>query len=157
MPKNFRSYKAQAKEPTMTNYKKIALATLSYVVLSMLIAFPWHMIWFHDLYEKMGAVTRAEPIVPLGMLSMLIQGAVIAYLYPFWYKGGHPVFQGIKFSFIAGLLIYTVMGFATAAKMNIEPVSTFLIYHTAFQAIQFTLTGAALGLIYGRKATTRKS
>ena len=134
------------------NYKKIALATLSYVVLSMAVAFPWHMIWFHDLYTQMGAVTRPEPIIPLGMLSMLIQGAVIAYLYPFWYRGGNPVVQGIKFSFIAGLLIYTVMGFATVAKMNINPVSTFLIYHTVFQAIQFVITGAALGLIYGKKA-----
>lgn len=134
------------------NYKKIALATLSYVVLSMAVAFPWHMIWFHDLYTQMGAVTRSEPIIPLGMLAMGIQGVVIAYLYPFWYRGGNPVVQGIKFSFIAGLLIYTVMGFATVAKMNINPVSTFLIYHTVFQAIQFVITGAALGLIYGKKA-----
>lgn len=133
------------------NYKKIALATLSYLVLSMAIAFPWHMIWFHDLYTQMGAVTRPQPIIPLGMLAMLIQGVVIAYLYPFWYRGGNPIAQGIEFSFIAGLLIYTVMGFATVAKMNIEPVSTFLIYHTVFQAIQFVITGAALGLIYGKK------
>jgi hypothetical protein len=40
------------------------------------------------------------------------------------------------------------MGFATAAKFNIEPVMPFLIYHTVFQAIQFILTGTALGLIY---------
>lgn len=133
------------------NYKKITLATISYVVLSMAIAFPWHLIWFHDLYLKIGAVTRPEPIIPLGMLSMLIQGVVIAYIYPFWYRGGNPIVQGVKFSLIVGLLVYTVMGFATAAKMNIEPVSTFLIYHTIFQFLQFTITGAALGLIYGRK------
>ena len=133
------------------NVKKIALATLSYVVLSMAIAYPWHLIWFHDLYVKMGAVTRAEPIIPLGMLAMFIQGVVIAYLYPFYYREGHPVAQGIKFSLIIGLMVYTVMGFATAAKMNINPVSTFLAYHTAFQLIQFVVTGAALGMIYGWK------
>lgn len=131
--------------------KKIIFATISYVVLSMAVAFPWHMIWFHDLYVEMGAVTRAEPIIPLGMLTMVIQGFVLAYLYPFYYRGGNPVLNGIKFTFIAGLLIYTVMGFATVAKMDIEPISTFLLYHTAFQAIQFLITGAALGMIYGRK------
>ena len=136
----------------MSRLGKILIATSAYVVLSMAIAYPWHMIWFHDVYENMGAVTRANPIIPLGMLAMLIQGVVLAYLYPFWYSGGNPVLQGIKFTMIAGLLIYTVMGFATVAKMNIEPVSTFLIYHTIFQAIQFTVTGAALGLVYGRKA-----
>ncbi len=135
----------------MMNIKKIALATLSYVVLSMAIAFPWHMILFHELYAEIGAFTRPEPIIPLGMLAMVIQGAVIAYLYPFWYKDGNPIVSGIKFMMIAGLLIYTVMVFATVAKMDINPISTLIIYGTLFQLIQFTITGAALGLIYGRK------
>jgi len=41
-----------------------------------------------------------------------------------------------------------VMGFATAAKIEIEPISSFLAYHTVFQLIQFVLTGTALGWIY---------
>jgi hypothetical protein len=133
--------------------KKRILATASYVVLSFAIAYPWHLVWFHDLYVGMGAVTRAEPIVVLGVLTMVIQGAVIAYFYPFWYQGGNPVWAGIRYSLIIGLLIYTVMGFATVAKFKIAPVSTFLAYHTAFQVLQFTISGAALGLIFGRNVT----
>jgi len=76
--------------------------------------------------------------------AILIQGLVLGYLYPFFYKGGQPILQGIKFNLIAGLLVYTAMGFATAAKIQIEPVSQFLLYHTIFQLIQFTMTGAAL-------------
>jgi hypothetical protein len=130
--------------------KKTIIATLSYVVISFAIAYPWHLVWFHDLYIEMGAITRAQPIVVLGVLTMFIQGAVIAYFYPSWYRGGNPVWGGIRYSLIIGLLIYTVMGFATVAKFNIAPVATFLAYHTAFQFLQFTLTGAALGLIFGR-------
>ena len=130
---------------------KIIYFTLSYVVLSLAIAYPWHLVWFHDLYIEMGAFTRAEPIIPLGLLAMFIQGAVIAYLYPYYQQSGNPILNGIKFMMIVGLLIYTVMGFTMAAKININPISTFLAYHTAFQLIQFTLTGAALGLVYGRK------
>lgn len=137
--------------------RKIILATISYVVLSMAIAYPWHILWFHDAYARMGAMTRAEPIIPLGMLTMVIQGIVIAYLYPFYYRGGHPVLQGIKFTFIIGLLIYSVMGLATPAKMNIEPIGEFVAYHTVFQCIQFLLSGAALGLVYGRMGTTAKA
>lgn len=29
---------------------------------------------------------RTEPIIPLGMLSMLVQGVVMAYLYPQCYR-----------------------------------------------------------------------
>lgn len=131
--------------------KKLAFATLSFFVLSMALAFPWHMIWFHDIYAEIGAFQREEPIMALGIAAMTIQGVVIAYLYPFYYKGGHPIIQGIKFSLLMGLMVYSVMVFATAAKFNIEPVSIFLIYGTAFSFLQFTVTGAALGMIYGQK------
>jgi len=132
------------------NIQKIILATISYLLLTMAIAYPWHMIWFHDLYAGMGAYTRPEPSIPLGMLAMLTQGIVIAYLYPYFYKGGSPVLQGIKFSLIMGVVVYSVMGFAMAAKININPITTFLFYSLVFQLIQFILTGAALGLIYGK-------
>ena len=135
----------------MTEIKKTLFATISYVVLTMAIAYPWHMIWFQDIYMEMGAYTRPEPSIPLGMLSMLVQGAVIAYLYPYFYRGGNPIREGIKFSLIIGLMVYSVMAFAMAAKIDINPVSTYLIYSTAFQIIQFVITGTALGLIYGRK------
>jgi hypothetical protein len=134
-----------------TTMREFVLAVLSYFVLTVLWAYPWHILWFHDLYLELGAMTRDPPIIPLGMAAIVIQGVVIAYLYPFYYHGGHPVVQGIKFSLIIGLMVYTVMAFATAAKFQIEPVSKFLVYHAMFQFIQFILTGTALGLIYGRQ------
>ncbi len=114
-------------------------------------AYSWHMVFFHDLYAEMGAFQRAEPILPLGMAAVLIQGVVIGYLYPFYAKAkGHSILGAIQFNLIIGLMVYTVMGFATAVKFTIEPVIQFLIYHTVFQAVQFVLTGAVLGVIYIR-------
>ena len=129
--------------------KKMVFATCSYFVLTMVVAYTWHMLLFHDVYLEIGAFTRKEPIMPFGMLAVIVQGIVIAYLYPFYFSGGKPVLEGIKFSLIIGLMVYTVMIFATAAKFAIHPVSTFLLYGTVFQLIQFIVTGAALGLIYG--------
>lgn len=130
------------------NIKQLTTFVIAYFVITMSWAYPWHMIFFHDIYVEMGAFQRAEPIMPLGIAAILIQGMVIGYLYPFFPQQGHPVIQGVKFNLIIGLMTYTAMGFATAAKFQIEPVSLFLIYHTIFQTIQFTLTGIALGLIY---------
>lgn len=135
--------------------KQFLLAVLSYFVITMLWAYPWHILWFHEQYLAMGAMTRTHPIMPLGIVAVIIQGCVIAYLYPLYYRGGQPVLQGIKFSLIIGLMVYTVMGFATAAKFEIEPVSTFLAYHTVFQTMQFILTGAVLGFIYGQVQQTQ--
>lgn len=129
--------------------KKLGFFVAAYFVITMAWAFPWHMIWFHDLYAEMGAFQRTAPIMPLGIAAILIQGIVIGYLYPFYNKGdGNPILRGIKFNLIIGLMTYTAMGFATAAKFQIEPLSQFLMYHTVFQTIQFVLTGIALGLIF---------
>lgn len=130
--------------------RKYILATCSYVFLSFAVAYPWHLVWFHNLYVEMGAITRPEPIISLGVLTMFIQGAVIAYFYPFWYRGGNPIWSGIRYSLIIGLLIYSIMGFGTAAKFSINPITTFLIHHTLFQFLQLAITGVALGAIFGR-------
>lgn len=128
--------------------KKLSAFVAAYFVITLGWAYPWHMVFFHELYVEMGAFQRAEPIMPLGISAILIQGIVIGYLYPFFYQQGHPIIQGVKFNLIIGLMTYTAMGFATAAKFQIEPISQFLTYHTIFQTIQFTLTGIALGIIY---------
>ncbi|MDD9911728.1 MAG: hypothetical protein OXR68_02245 [Alphaproteobacteria bacterium] len=128
----------------------------AYFVITMTWAYSWHMFWFHDLYISWGAFTRKEPIIPLGIAAILIQGAVVGYLYPKFYQNGNHLVQGVKFNLIIGLMTYTAMGFATAAKFQINPISEFLAYHTAFQAIQFTLTGLALGFVYGRNTPNKQ-
>ena len=129
--------------------KKLALFIIAYFIISMVWAYSWHLVFFHDLYKEWGAFPRDEPIMILGIAAILVQGIVIGYLYPI-YKNqkNNPVIDGIKFNLIIGLMTYSAMGFATAAKFEIEPVPIFLVYHTIFQTIQFALTGTALGLIY---------
>lgn len=78
--------------------KKFILATLSFFVLTMPLAYTWHVIWFHELYVQLGAFTRSTPIMPLGMASVLIQGAVIAYLYLFNYRVNALHDDGIYYS-----------------------------------------------------------
>lgn len=131
--------------------KKPILFVLAYFIITMAWAYSWHLIWFHDLYVKLGAIQRTDPIMLLGIASVIIQGITIAYLYPYYLKDRKStVLKGITFNLIIGLMTYSAMSFATAAKFQIEPVSMFLTYHTIFQVIQFTLTGAALGFIFNR-------
>lgn len=133
----------------MIDFKKLFLFLIAYFVITMAWAYPWHMVLFHDLYVQWGAFQRAEPIMVLGIAAILIQGIVIGYLYPFYIRDhSSSIRRGVQFTLIIGLMTYTAMGFATAAKFKIEPVADFLIYHTIFQAIQFILVGIALGWIF---------
>lgn len=133
--------------------RKLLLCTFAYFVVTMAVAYPWHLLIFHEKYLAMGAFTRDAPIMPFGMFAVVSQGLVFSYLFPLYYRhrgGGHPVLRGVQFSFILGVLVYTVMVFATAAKFQIEPVVDFVLLGTAFQLLQFLLVGVALGLIHGR-------
>jgi len=122
-------------------------------VATMIVAYPWHMLLFHEKYVAMGAFTREKPIMVFGMLAIILQGIVFSYFYPIFqnYKGGgHPVVRGIEFSLFMGIIIWTVMVFTTAAKFNIGPVLDFVVLGTVFQFIQFVLVGIVIGLIYGK-------
>ncbi|MEL6106441.1 MAG: hypothetical protein AAFU85_10405 [Planctomycetota bacterium] len=138
--------------------KKLGLFLVAYFVLTMSWAYPWHMVFFHEQYVEWGAFQREEPIMVLGIAAILVQGAVIGYLYPRYNHGaGNPIARGVRFNLIVGLMTYTAMGFATAAKFQIDPIAPFLLAHTVFQLIQFTLTGTALGWIYGSEKIANES
>lgn len=133
--------------------KKFFFSIAGYFVATMAVAYPWHMLLFHEKYVAMGAFTRGEPIMAFGITAILLQAIVFTYFYPLYYRhkgGGHPVRRGIEFGLLMGLTVYSVMVFATAAKFSIEPVQDFLLYGTAFQLLQFLLVGSVIGLIHGR-------
>lgn len=131
--------------------KKFVLATLGYTVTTMLIAVPWHFVWFKELYHSFGIYTRSEPIVALGFLTMLIQGAIIAHVYPRYYQGGSHYKAAIKFSLLIGLFLYSISTLANAAKIEVEPMSSWLVVQAFFHLLQFTLSGLVLGFVFSKK------
>ena len=132
---------------------KRLLATFAYTVISMLIAVPWHLGWFKQQYHDFGVYTRADPIIPLGMATMLIQGGVMAWLYPRWYRGGTPALEGTKFALLFGVFLYSASTLATIAKVAVADPWQFVLLSGIFHALQFGLCGAAIGLVFGRLDT----
>jgi hypothetical protein len=129
---------------------KSALAVLAYVVSSMLLAVPWHLVWFKREYHDFGIYTRADPIIPLGLATMLVQGVVMAWIYPRWYRGGVPAAEGVKFSLLIGLFLFSVSTVATIAKVEVTDPWRFVLLSGIFHTIQFIVAGAGIGLAFGR-------
>jgi len=127
--------------------KNFILIALAYIVPTMLLGMVWHFVWFHELYEKLGMYNRAEPIIPLGMSSMIIQGLIIAYLYPYYAKDKSTIKTGLKFSLLMGLFLFSVTTLANAAKIEVTSLQQWLIIQLAFHLIQFTIAGVFIGLI----------
>ncbi len=131
--------------------KTFVFSVLGYFVVTMIVAILWHLVLFKAEYHAIGAFTRDEPIMPFGMMAVFLQAIIFSYFYPIYYqykKMMPGIGNGIKYSLLMGVNVWTVMVFATAAKFNIEPVWDFVFLATVFQVIQFVSIGVTLGLIH---------
>lgn len=135
------------------NTKKFVLATLSYVVVSFALGFTWHLVLFMDAYHELGVYTRENPIFAFGVGSMILQGLILAYLFPFFNRGVQPVRTGIRFGLLMGVFMWTVTVLAFAAKTHVNSLSTFFVLSSLFHLIQFIAAGALIGWIHGPVAS----
>ena len=131
--------------------RSFALATLGYLVPTFVLGYTWHFWLFPGVYEALGIYNRPDPIIPLGVLSMLVQGVIMAYLYRFFQRGDRPVARGIWFGLLMGTFLFSVSTLANAAKMMVTSMGTWLLVQTAFHVIQFVVAGALIGLAYGKR------
>jgi hypothetical protein len=130
--------------------RRFALAAAAYVLVTFAVAVSWHLLFFKDLYDQLAIFTRKEPLIPLGIVSILIQAVVLAYLYPALYRGGSPAREGLKFGLLIGVLMASIAVFAEAGKQNVSSLTTWLVFESAYYLLQFGLLGVIIGLIYGK-------
>ena len=127
------------------------LTAIAYIVPTMIIGMLWHFILFKDLYESLGIYNRAEPIIPLGFASMIIQGAVLAYFYPMYSKGKSTVKTALLYCMMMGLFLFSVTTLANGAKINVTSMQNWLFIQLAFHSVQFITAGILIGLVNRQK------
>lgn len=120
---------------------KFALSTLGYLVSTFTLAILWHIVLFADVYEAIGYIQREEPGFALGFLSILVQGAVIAYLYPLFKNGKHLMSALFVFHWSMHVV-------AAAAKNRIENVPLYFGIETIYLIIQFSLAYLVYSTVY---------
>jgi hypothetical protein len=128
--------------------RRFTLAFFAYVIITFVFATVWHLVLFKDLY--MAAGMRREPLMHLGILSMLIQAFLMAFLYPRLRGTGSPALDGLKFGVLMGLFMGSYGVLAEAGKFDVGPVGPFVAIEGAFFLLQFAIVGAVIGLVYGR-------
>jgi hypothetical protein len=128
--------------------KNFILPFLAYVVLTFVIAATWHLVLFRDIYDQLGIFTRKEPIIPLGFMSMIMQGAVLAWLYPRVTRGDSPLKEGLRFGLLIGVLMASIAVFAEGAKQQVSSLPTWLILESVYYLLQFAVVGVAMAYVY---------
>ncbi len=108
--------------------KKVILASSGYSLITFVHGFTWHLVFFKQVYETFGVYNRANPIIPIGFASMVIQGVVLAVLYHRQVKEiPAPSFKmAIEFNLLMGLFFTSGTVLALAAKAEIHHLSAWL-------------------------------
>lgn len=127
---------------------KIVLGTIGYALITFPLAYIWHLVAFKTTYQQLGYFSREEPIILFGFLSILIQGAILSFVYPLLCRGKSFARGATALVAVMGGYHWTMHVLAEAAKHNIEPLSTWFALETAYLTLQFGLGGCLLAWIY---------
>jgi len=127
--------------------KKTLTATLGYLLVTFPLGFVWHLVLFRQVYEEFG-LYRGAPIIPLGVLSMVIQGFILAYLYPRCLIPGSALVSALKFFMLMALFFASGTVIALAAKTQIANLAGWFGYNFAFTFLHFALVALVFVFVF---------
>ncbi len=127
--------------------KKQILAAAIYPLIVFPLALVWHLVLFKDRYMSFGYF-EGEPNIAVGLATMIIQGTVLAAIYPMFKLGRTGLASAFQFAGLLGLFFWTSHVLALVAKQNVPQAGTFIVMETVYLGLQFGLFALALGYIF---------
>ena len=132
--------------------KKFWLGLAAYVIPTFALGYTWHLVLFAQQYQVL-QIYRPDIIIPFGLLSMFIQGAILSWLFPKIMSDGTNsswLLQGLKFGLLVGLFAWSYSTIAVAAKHVMTSVPLFLELETGFTVLHYAIVGPLIALVYRR-------
>ena len=130
------------------NYKKIAFGTLAYFfssfVVQGLLGFAFAGTYFLGI-----PILRNPPIVYLALSQAMATGVGFALLYPMTNFKGTPIFRGLKFGLLIGLIVVPLLALDLPARFIIPSTGTWIMAQGILGMLHYAVAGILIGLIYG--------
>jgi hypothetical protein len=133
----------------LTKLKPILAGTLAYTLITFTLAVVWHILLFEEKYQAFGYF-QGEPSFLLGFVTILIQGGVLSFLYPFVNFTGNGSVRGLKYSLLIGVFFWSSHVLAFVAKQIIQSPIGFVAMESFYLLLQFGIYGVLIGNIYNR-------
>ena len=127
--------------------KRIALGTATYTAVTFPLAVLWHVVLFKSLYQSFGYFS-GEPSFVMGLLAVVVQGAILSAFYPLVRLSGRPTTRGLKYAGIVGGFFWTSHVVAFVARQALNDAPLFIAMETGYLVVQFGVFGVLIGLIY---------
>jgi hypothetical protein len=134
--------------------KQRILANLAYVVPTFPLGYFWHLTTFADYYKSLN-VYRDDMIIPLGVVSMLVQGIVWSALYERLFAGQPIVAGAVKFAALAAPLAWSFMVLAVSAKHHMTSPGRYVLIESAFVLLQYATVSPLIAAVYAARTTSR--
>ena len=122
-------------------------AAAGYVIIVFPLALGWHVCLFREKYEGFGYFA-GDPNIPVGLATIIIQGLVLALIYPLFHTGRTGFARAFQFAGLMGLFFWTSHVLALVAKQNVPNAAGFVAMETGYLVVQFSVFAVLLGLIY---------
>lgn len=127
--------------------KLTLLGALAYTLITFPFAVIWHVVLFKDEYQSFGYFA-GEPNFVLGLLTIIIQGVVLSFLYPYVKFSGRGVSRGLKYSLLISVFFWSSHVLAFVAKQVVDGSFLFVAMESFYLLIQFGVYGLLIGKIY---------
>lgn len=131
----------------MANMTKKLLSAIGYVAVVFPLAVVWHLVLFEEKYLIFGYFTE-NPNIAVGFASIVIQGVVLASIYPLFHTGKTGFHRAFQFTGLIGLFFWTSHVLALVAKQDVPNTGGFIVMETGYLILQFGFYALILGLIY---------
>ena len=130
----------------------IALTVLAYVITTFGVQGTSHFAVNKDHFAAI-SIMRPEPMIALGVASMIVQGLIFAYLFPTFRRAQHPVRSALAFSLTIGAFLASYIVLGEAGKYAVPSVSSWIFVEGSAALVQYSIFGVLLGLLHRRPAS----
>jgi hypothetical protein len=133
-----------------TQMKKHLLAVLGYIIATFATQAASHFILFKDHYAAVPWI-KGEPVFALGLLTMIIQGAILSVVYSWSQFHTGSIVDAMKLSWLLGAFLVSYIALGEAAKYAVPAIPSWIGVEYLSGTIQFTLAGVLLSFAHRSK------
>lgn len=133
-----------SQKPTL---KSVGLTILAFIFASFLVQALSHFVINTSHYAGISFM-RTEPIIPMGILVMVVQGTLLGFLFPLIRFNGSVMSNALKFSLLIGLFLASYIAIVEPSKYTVPSIGTWMIVEASASFFQFLIFGLLLGLIH---------
>ena len=125
------------------------IATVAYIVFNFVFALVWNLGLFKKQYAEMtGSTGREKPIIPLGLVAIIVQALALSTVFALFYQGTNPIGEGLMLGLLVGSYSAVYGAFVVPAKFKIEPIWKYATLELVYGILHFGIAGIMLAYIF---------